>query len=446
VREREGNDVRMAQDNRRKNLGSRAAALAAVMGVVEKAVPLDVGLDGNDDFQRLEARDRGFARAIASATVRQSGALNAALGVLIEKPLPHQAVKARMMLLCGAAELLVLGSAPHAVVDAWVSLMDQDPDTQRYKNLTNAVLRRVKDQGKQAFEEADPLHDLPEWWADRWVETYGEDDARAIMRARSGPPPLDITTKPDVDLEALAKELEAEILPTGTLRRTEMGAVDSLPGFDRGDWWVQDAAAALPAKLLNPQAGETILDLCAAPGGKTMQLAAAGANVIAVDASPKRVRRLEDNLKRTGLSAICLAADAIEYRPDELVDAILLDAPCTASGTLRRRPDASFIKQPGDVNSLMSIQANILNAAIEMLKPGGRLVYCTCSLEPEEGEHQIAKLLDARMDVRLDPVEADELPELANAILLDGTVRTRPDTWADKGGLDGFFIARLTKV
>ena len=446
VRERESNSVRQTQDNRTKNLGARASALAGVMGVVGKGVPLDIGLDGSADYRRLETRDRAFARAIASATIRRSGALNAAIGALVEKPLPAKDMKARMILLCGAAELLVLGSAPHAVVDAWVSLMDQDPDTQRYKNLTNAVLRRVKDQGQAAFDAADPLHDLPEWWADRWVEAYGEDTARAIMRARSGPPPLDISLKREMDRPVLIKALEAESLPTGTIRRSEIGAVDGLPGFSKGQWWVQDAAAALPVKLLAPKAEETIIDLCAAPGGKTLQLAAAGAKVIAVDASAKRLKRLEENLERTGLSAEVVAADAITYRPETPVDAVLIDAPCTATGTLRRRPDASFIKQAGDVDSLVEIQASILDAALEMLKPGGRLIYCTCSLEPEEGEQQIAKLLDARLDVRLDPVERDELPELEDTILADGTVRTRPDHWAEKGGLDGFFIARLIKA
>ena len=429
-----------------KNLPPRHAALAAVMAVHKSGAALDTALASHPDWKRMEARDRGFARAIATAAIRRDGALRAALDVLIERPLPDKALKARSILICGAAERLVLHGAPHAAVDGWVSLMANDSSTRSYKNLANAVLRRVAaGPARTAFETADPLGDLPDWLAVRWAQRYGEDIARAMTVARSGPPPLDLSVKPGVDAGALAQALVGDVLPTGTVRRPAIGAVEGLPGFDEGDWWVQDAAAALPARLLNVQPGERVADLCAAPGGKTLQLAATGAQVLAVDASATRLKRVAENLARTGLSAEILAADALSWRPEAPLDAVLLDAPCTATGTLRRRPDTAFAKQVGDIASLSAIQAGLLDSSLEMVRSGGRIVYCTCSLEREEGEDQIAALLKRRSDVRIDPVAAQELPGLAEAITAQGTVRTRPDMWAEQGGLDGFFMARLIK-
>ncbi|MGJ3232114.1 MAG: RsmB/NOP family class I SAM-dependent RNA methyltransferase [Oceanicaulis sp.] len=429
-----------------KNLGPRAAALAAVMGVIAKGTPLDAGLAGRPEWKRLEARDRAFARAIASAGVRRPHALDAALAQFLSNPLPAKALKARLILRLGAAEQLILDTPAHAAVDAWVSLMAQDEETVRFKNLANAVLRKVGgDDGRHVFATADPLNDLPDWWAERWIAAYGEKTAREMAKARSGPPPLDLTAKPGVDLAGLAETIGGRVLSTGTVRRDEIGAVEGLPGYDAGDWWVQDAAAALPVKLLAPQPGETVADLCAAPGGKTLQIAAAGAATLAVDASAKRLKRVEENLARTGLTAEIIAADALTWRPEAPLDAVLLDAPCTATGTLRRRPDAAFAKQPGDVQSLQAIQSQMLDAAFAMLKSGGRLVYCTCSLEREEGEDQIAAFLTRTAEARLDPVRPEELPGLERAIE-KGAVRTRPDLWRGEGGLDGFYIARIVKA
>ncbi|MFW6412572.1 MAG: RsmB/NOP family class I SAM-dependent RNA methyltransferase [Oceanicaulis sp.] len=428
------------------HLAARQIALAALAGVVGKGTPLDASFSGRPGYKRLEPRDRAFARAVATAAIRRAGALEAALATLLTQPLPDKALSARLILRCGAAEQLVLGTPPHAAVDAWVSIMNISPETRRFKNLANAVLRRVGGRGRAAFEQADPLLDLPDWWAARWIEGWGEETARAMAAARSVPPPLDLTCKPDVDAGALAEAIGGRVLATGTVRRDAIGAVEALPGYEDGDWWVQDAAAALPVRLLAPKAGETIADLCAAPGGKTLQIAAAGAKTIAVDASAKRLKRLEENLARTKLSAEIVAADALSWKPEAALDAVLLDAPCTASGTLRRRPDAVYAKQPGDVGSLAPIQAGLLDAAFAALKSGGRLVYCTCSLEREEGEDQIAAFLDRTPGATLDPVTEDELPELSDALTEDGTVRTRPDMWPAEGGLDGFFIARIVKA
>ncbi len=427
-------------------LTARVSALNAVITVFTKATALDGALAQDRSLQALEPRDRAFARAIASAAVRRVGALQAALDTLIDRPLPEKAIWARLALLCAAAERLVLDGAAHAAVDSWVSIMDEHKDTQRYKNLANAVLRRVvSGKARAAFDAADPRADLPDWLGERWTTAYGEAVAKAMAAARAVPPTLDLTLKPETDASALADAIGAEVLPLGTVRRRETGAVDGLPGFDAGDWWVQDYAAALPARLLGVKAGERVADLCAAPGGKTLQLAATGANVVAVEASPKRMKKVAANLERTGLRAQLETVDLSQWQPDAPFDAILLDAPCTATGTLRRRPDAAWAKQDGDVANLAALQARLLDAAFSMLKPGGRLVYCTCSLEPEEGEEQLSAFLARTQDAALDPIQPDELPELAEALTREGAVRTRPDLWAERGGMDGFFMARLTR-
>ena len=414
--------------------------------VLNRAGALDGALADNRAWVALEPRDRAFARAIASAAVRRVGALTAALDALIDRPLPEKAVRARMALLCGAAERLVLDGAAHAAVDSWVSILDADNQTRRYKNLANAVLRRIASgKARAAFDAADPRCDLPDWLAARWTASYGEDIAKAMATARATPPTLDLSLKLSGDANALAEAVGGEVLPGGTVRRREIGAVEALPGYDAGAWWVQDHAAALPVRLLDPQPGERIADLCAAPGGKTLQLAAGGADVVAVEASAKRMKRVAANLERTGLHAELAIADVGVWRPDAPLDAVLLDAPCTATGTLRRRPDAAWAKQEGDIASLARIQARLLDAAFTMLRSGGRLVYCTCSLEREEGEDQLAAFLARTPDARIDPVRDGEIPELEDAVTADGAVRTRPDLWAERGGMDGFFIARITR-
>ncbi|PWE18163.1 rRNA methyltransferase [Marinicauda salina] len=429
-----------------KNLTPRRIALEAALAVEIKSAALDAALASHPEHKRLETRDRAFARAIAAAGVRRVGALDAALAAFMERPLPDRAMRARWVLRLAAAEILELENAAHAVVDAWVELMASDETTARYKGLANAVLRRVAEAGGEPFAAADPLADLPAWLAERWVHFYGDDVARAMAAARAGHPPLDVTVRPDLDPAEIAKALEGQVLPTGVVRRTDIGDVAALPGFTAGEWWAQDAAAALPVALLAPQPGERIADLCAAPGGKTLQIAAAGAETIAVDRSAKRLKRVEENLARVRLAAEIVAADAALWRPPAPLDAVLLDAPCTATGTLRRRPDVAWTKRPADIEHLAGLQARLLDAAWAMLAPGGRLVYCTCSLEPEEGEDQLARFVARTSDARVDRVRPEELPGLEDAIDSYGAVRTRPDMWPELGGLDGFFIARLTKA
>ena len=429
-----------------RNLGARGAALAAVERVEDKGAALDAALNAQAGWRALAPRDRAFAFAIAAAAIRRGGALERVIDALLNQPLPDEAKRASRILRLAAAELLVLNGAAHAAVDAAVELMGAERASFRYKGLANAVLRRAAREGRAILEAADPLADLPGWLAARWVAHYGEAKARAMTAARSGPPPLDLTLKPGEDRRAWAKRLDAEILPTGSLRLAAIGDVASLPGYEDGAWWAQDAAAALPAMLLGPKPGERIADLCAAPGGKTLQLAAAGAEVLAVDRSASRLKRVDANLRRTGLSAEIIAADGATWRPDAPLDAVLLDAPCTATGTLRRRPDVALSKTDADAARLAQVQAGLLDAAAHMLKPAGRLVYCTCSLEPEEGEDQIAAFLQRCAHMRLDRIGADALPGLADALRADGTVRTTPDLWPERGHLDGFFIARLVRA
>ncbi len=427
------------------HLHARAAALAAVRGVFDLGTPLDAGLAGRPEWAAMDVRDRAFARALAAAVIRQPGALDAAVGAMLDRPLPETALRARLALRCGAAELLILSTPPHAAVDAWVELMGASPESAGFRKLSNAVLRRVSEKGAAIFGRADPLGDLPNWLAARWSDAWGAPAARAMAAARSGPPPLDLTARHEADPARIANEIGGVVLPTGTIRRTGIGLVEDIKGYDSGEWWVQDAAAALPARLLGARRGETVADLCAAPGGKTLQLAATGADVTAVELNARRLKRVEANLSRARLTARLVAADAADWRPDAPLDAVLLDAPCTATGTLRRRPDAAWAKREEDVTALARIQSRLMDAAFAMLKPGGRLVFCTCSLEREEGEDQIPAFLSRNPGTAIDPVRAEELPGLSEALAPEGWVRTRPDMWADEGGLDGFFIARLVR-
>ncbi len=431
-----------------RNVTARRAALTALEQVFDKGAALDAALDGQPGYRKLEPRDRGFARALAAAAVRRCGALDAAVAGFTAKPLPAGS-RAQLVLRLGAAELLILNTPPHAAVDAAVALMAEAREDIRYKGLANAVLRKVAAAGPALLDAADPLEDLPGWLAARWRAAYGEEAARAMAAAGAREPTLDITLKDPAEANLWAERLEAVLLPGGSLRRERIGDVTALPGFAEGAWWVQDAAAAIPARLLGAKAGERVLDLCAAPGGKTLQLAAAGADVTALDRSEARLKRVRDNLDRTGLEAKIVAADARSFKPGAPYDAILLDAPCTATGTLRRRPDAAWSKQEADVASLAGLQAALLDAALGLLRPGGRLVYCTCSLEPEEGEAQIPALLARSAALSPDPLDPAELPGLQHAVQPQGWLRTRPDM-AFSGalgahGLDGFFAARLVK-
>jgi 16S rRNA (cytosine967-C5)-methyltransferase len=423
-------------------LASRRVALDVLIACLDRGQPLDDALAQHQGFTTLEPRDRAFVRLLLATTIRRLGEIDSVLGGLIERPLDGANLAGREVLRLGLAQLLFLGTPPHAAVDTSVRLV-VDARLPHLKGLVNAVLRRVAREGINPLgDDGDPARlNTPQWLWQSWREAYGEAATRAIAAAHLNEAPLDLT--PRADPEFWAGRLEGELLPTGTIRRPAGGAITELPGFAEGAWWVQDAAAALPARLLGGVGGKRIADLCAAPGGKTLQLAAAGARVCAVDISARRMKRLDENLTRAGLSAELVTADATRWRPAEQFDAILLDAPCSGTGTLRRHPDIAWLKGEADVDRLTLTQDRLLTHAVELLKPGGTLVYAVCSLQADEGPARIQALLARNERLRRIPVQPAELPNLEGAATQAGDVRTLPSMWAERGGLDGFYIARL---
>lgn len=394
--------------------------------------------------ERLSGRDEALARAIAIVTMRRLGTIGWALRERLAKD--HRDERLLHLLAVGAAQILFLDVPDHAAVDTVVQLAQGDGRLKHAGGLINAVLRRVAREREAILAADDPWLDTPGWLEGRWTAQYGEPLATRIAEAHRSMASVDLTVKDDP--ASWAERLGGVLLPTGSIRLTERTSIRDLPGYEEGAWWVQDAAAALPARLLDPRPGERIADLCAAPGGKTAQLAAAGAEVLAVDRSAKRLKRLEENLARLRLSAATRAVDAekLDVPP---FDAILLDAPCSATGTIRRHPDVAWTKGPEDVTKLAGLQTRLLDKAASLLKPGGRLVYCTCSLEAEEGERQAKAFLARHPDFRRRPIEPSEIGGLTECLTPQGDLRTLPCHLAlpdhDRSGLDGFFVARFVR-
>jgi 16S rRNA (cytosine967-C5)-methyltransferase len=397
----------------------------------------------------LEPRDRAFARLIVVTVLRRHGELDALVKSFIGKPLPGNTGLLWPILLSAAAQLVCLETPPHAAISLAVDQTRADAGARRFDRLANAVLRRVSVDGRARLAEYDaPRLNTPAWMWARWTATYGEAAARAIAAANLTEAALDVSVKSDA--AGWAERLGGIELPMGSVRLKPQGRIEDMPGYEEGAWWVQDAAASLPGRLLGTVAGLTIADLCAAPGGKTAELASAGANVTAVDVSQARVTRLVTNLARLRLQAECVTADVTAWQPGRQFDAVLLDAPCTASGTIRRHPDILRLKHETDVAQLSALQAKLLTAAATLVKPGGRLVYCTCSLEPEEGADRIKEFLAANPAFQREQVLADEIGGLAEAITPDGDLRTLPVHLqledAAMSGLDGFYAARLRRM
>ncbi len=430
-------------------MAARNLAVDLLVAVLQGKRPLDdafAQMTASVQFRDMEARDRAFARAIALTALRRAGQIREILAQFIDKPPPAPKGALDEILLAATAQLLFMRAPPHAVIDLTVDQIKEDAGARRFSRLANAVLRRVSLQGAAlaAAQDAEALN-TPQWLWSRWVKTYGEDKARRIAAQHLAEAPLDLTVKSDAG--AWASRLGGVVLPTGSVRFTAKGLIDDLDGYEQGEWWVQDAAAALPAKLFGPLAGMSAADLCAAPGGKTAQLCAAGATVTAVDHSKGRLRRLQENLARLGMAADVVEADAASWSPGPVFDAVLLDAPCSATGTIRRNPDIAALKTLTDLEALTRLQSRLLDQACDMLKPGGALVYCTCSLEPEEGEDQIAALLARNPGVRLAPLDPADFPEIAAFITPEGYLRTLPCglqlSDPDLSGMDGFFAARV---
>ena len=433
---------------------SRWAAAGLVVAVLHRNRPLDAELDDRRPHAALaglDDRDRALMRRITATVLRRLGTLRTVIGGLLASGLPKDRPLVEAALLVGAAQLLYLDVPKHAAVDLSVRVVQGDSRTARYAGLVNAVLRRIA-RGAIPPLPDDSLHlDTPEWLFARWARTYGEDKALAVAAVHRLEPPLDITVKSDPEL--WAERLGGHRMPTGSVRLAAHGQISGLPGYGEGAWWVQDAAAAMPARLIGDVNGARVADLCAAPGGKAVQLAAAGAAVTAVDQSASRMARLEENFTRTGLDVVTVTADAAQWTPDppaEPFDAVLVDAPCTSTGTIRRHPDIPWRKTPGDIAALSPLQRRLLGRAIDLTRPGGTIVYCTCSLEPEEGEDLVSAVAEQDGRVRRKPITAAEFPDLEEFVTARGELRTLPCDWAHPDprmlGLDGFFAARLERV
>lgn len=414
---------------------TRDIAFDIVRGVIENRRMLETTLSRSPDAKVADARDRAAAHRLAASALRHMGTLSAVLEPFLRKE-PPEPVRAALLL--GSAQLLFLETPPHAAVGTTVDLMRRR-GLAPFAGLANAVLRKVANGGPALLEGLDQDRlDVPSWLWSSW-KTLGPGVARAIARGLEHEAPLDLTLRPGAEVPE-----GGDLLPTGSVRLPAGTKVTELPGFGDGAFWVQDAAAALPARMLAARPGEQVADLCAAPGGKTAQLALTGAHVTALERDAGRLERLTQNMERLKLTVTTVCADAAAWQPEAPLDAILLDAPCSATGTARRHPDALWIKRPRDLAALTEAQDSLLAAAARMLKPGGRLVYAVCSLQQEEGPDR-ARAAE-RYGLKPDPIRPEELADLPEALTPEGWLRTHPGMWPERGGMDGFFAARFVKA
>jgi 16S rRNA (cytosine967-C5)-methyltransferase len=423
-------------------IGGRAAAIAILSDVLRKRRPLDASCETALAAAELSARDAGFARAIAGETLRRFGQLDALIRHFVPKPpAPHRAGATPEILLAGACELLFLNVAPHAAVDSANALCRRDKDATHFRPLVNAVLRRIAREGQSVLATQDAARlNTADWLWGRWREFYGEDTARAIARAHLSQPPLDLTVKqPGTFADGTA-------LFGNSVRLSHSARVDTLPGFAEGQWWVQDAAASLPALLLGDVKDATVIDLCAAPGGKTAQLARMGARITAVDLSAERMARVRENLARLRLDAELVEADVLDFCPAEPAPFVLLDAPCSATGTIRRHPELPWIKQAADVMQCAATARDLLDAAAAMVAPGGTLVFAVCSLEAEDGPEQIGAFLDTHPEFARKTIAARDVFGHGEFLTAAGDLRTLPCHLNEQGGMDGFYAARLIRL
>ena len=418
---------------------ARAIAALAIAEVKRRGQALEDALSQQDAYASLEPRDRAFARLLATSVFRHNGQIEAVLKPLLRKAPPAEVAAT---LQTGVAQLFVLGTPSHAAVGETVEAMKalgQLP----FVNLANAVMRRASEDGKARFQATPPKANLPGWLRGAWESAYGAPEMRRIAAQLLKAPPLDLSVKQDAD--GWAERLGGQVLPSGTVRLPTIGDITALEGFSDGAWWAQDVAASLPVKMLDIRPGMRVLDLCAAPGGKTLQLAALGADVTAVDISEARMERVRQNLERTGLKADVVVADALQYEAEPF-DAVLLDAPCSATGTLRRHPDVLFNKTAKQVSQLVKLQRRLLARACDLVAPGGQLLYAVCSLQGEEGPGQLPHLAKHRPDFRLNPTLTTTVSKLPQELFSGGALRSLPHHLGNEGGMDGFFAARFTRA
>ncbi|MBV1693859.1 MAG: RsmB/NOP family class I SAM-dependent RNA methyltransferase [Hyphomicrobiales bacterium] len=429
---------------------TRQVAAFALDAVLRRGVSIDTAITEQVLRRpRLEPRDRAFAHLVTAHTVRRLGSIDHVLAQMIERPLAADTGPLVDILRTATAQLLLVGTPPHAAISETVDLVRRDRRSARFDKLANAVLRRIVREGQAILAALDPVAlDVPARLRERWAVSYGETTARKIAAACLGEPSLDLTAKADPD--AWAARLGGIVLSSGSVRLLEAsGRIEALDGFADGEWWVQDAAAAIPVRMLGPVAGLDVADLCAAPGGKTAQLAASGARVTAVDVSPRRIERLSANLARLKLPAGIVEADVRTWQPPHLYDIVVLDAPCTATGTIRRHADMLRSANPADVEIMARRQGELIDAAARFVKPGGRLLYCTCSLEPEESHEVVRSFLTRTPTFRPEATSAEALGLEAESLTPDGFLRTLPHHafLAPPGtsGMDGFFAAVLRR-
>ena len=440
--------ARLARPGDVPGLAVRLVAADSLEGVLGRRRPLDEILESAKAATALAERDRALLRALLGVVLRRLGTLRRLLAMFLDRGLPPQAPRVESALLLGAAQILFLNVPDHAAVDLAVRLAQADPRAAPFAGMVNAVLRRVTREGAARLATLDAVAlDTPDWLMARWTAAYGAATARAIAAANGHEAALDVTVKSDP--EFWAAKLDGRVLATGSVRVVAPGAVDALPGFAEGAWWVQDAAAALPARFFGDIRDRRVADLCAAPGGKTAELILAGAKVTAVDRAPARLQRLRDNLTRLSLEAETVCAD-IEQWSAEPFDAVLLDAPCSSTGTIRRHPDVPWLKTGDDIVKLSRLQHRLLGRAVALTKPGGTLIYCTCSLEPEENENAVADLLARDPRMRRAAVTAAEVFGRDELISKSGDLRTLPCHFPDSdsrfAGVDGFYAVRLIKA
>ena len=436
-------------ENNSQNLAARRAALMALTEVLENEQPM--GDAAMTAFKRIELapRDQAFARNLLITTLRHLSHIDRILKSMMDRPFPSRAKEVKNILRLGLTQILYLGTPSHAAVDTSVRLvatMKMQKD-RALKGLANAILRRATREKDALIQSVANMPEaaIPLWMRRKWEKDYGTDVMKMIAAQTLIEPPLDITVKASEDPDLWAEKLGGFRVGPQSVRLMERKTVTELEGYASGKWWVQDVAATLPAHLLDVHEGDLVADLCAAPGGKTLQLAADGGTVVAIDKSAGRLKRVSENLERTGLEAEIIAADLMDYVPDAPFDRILVDAPCSATGTTRRHPEAGYIKKEPVIYKMAKFQSMLLKRVSGWLKPGGIMVYCTCSLEKEEGEDQIKRLLEADDSLKRLPVNKDEMGDLTHAITPQGDVQTLPFFLGEQGGMDGFFIARLQK-
>jgi 16S rRNA (cytosine967-C5)-methyltransferase len=438
-------------------LSARAVAIELLEAVLKRRKPLDEALAEHPDLDRLVNRDRQFVRALVTCTLRHLGQIDHVLAQCLEKPLPARASAIRNILRLGTAQTLFLKTPAHAAVDTMVTLAGKRGGEAGYKGLVNAVLRRIAREA-ELFRQFAPgsgnftgAISLPDWLWQSWVKAYGVAKATQIAIAHLEEPPLDFTVRRDP--EHWARMLGGAVLPGGTVRRAAHAPdnyrpsprIEDLPGYAEGMWWVQDLGASLPVKLLGNLTGKRALDMCAAPGGKSAQMALTGAQVTALDRSRKRLARVAENMQRLRFAVDCEVADAALWQKGKDYDVVLLDAPCTATGTIRRHPDVAWLKDQGDVAKLSASQDVLIDAAVRLVRAGGIILYCTCSLQPEEGPERIAAALKRQPSLARVPIRSEELFGFKDLVTPDGDLRSLPSHLPQLGGIDGFYAARLIK-